>query len=110
MSRRSPSRALVPSAPVLDPRTAADLAHVGDAWTYPESRQRFIERALQERSDPVFRLLENIAEAECGFPRLVSIGCDRDDFHEVGVVSLRDALRKAYEAGRDAGRREAGEG
>lgn len=109
MSRRSASRALVPSAPVLDPRTTADLASVGDRWLSAAACARFIDRALRQRSDPVFRLLENIAEVECGFPRLVSLNSG-DDLREVGVCGLRDALRAAYEAGRDAGRREAGEG
>jgi len=47
-------------------------------------------------------LLETIAREELLIPTLVTRGRDALDFHDVGVVSLKRALRRAYVAGCDA--------
>lgn len=44
-------------------------------------------------------LLEAIAKRELGIATLAARGRDNFDFHDVGVVSLRRALRRAYLAG-----------
>lgn len=46
-------------------------------------------------------LLE-IAKEELFLENLEARGWDTHDFHEHGVLSIRDALRKAYEAGRQS--------
>lgn len=52
------------------------------------------------------RELESIAKAKLGVDTLEARNSDRLDFHDLGVVSIREALEFAYEAGREAGRRE----
>ena len=47
-------------------------------------------------------LLETIASEELAIPTLATRGRDALDFHDVGVVSLKRALRRAYVAGCDA--------
>lgn len=47
-------------------------------------------------------LLETIAREELAIPTLATRGRDALDFHDVGVVSLKRALRRAYVAGCDA--------
>lgn len=47
-------------------------------------------------------LLETIAREELAIPALATRGRDALDFHDVGVVSLKRALRRAYVAGCDA--------
>lgn len=47
-------------------------------------------------------LLETIARDELEIPTLATRGRDTLDFHDVGVVSLKLALRRAYAAGCDA--------
>ncbi len=48
--------------------------------------------------------LAAIAAAQLGFPTLESRGSDELDFREVAVWNLKDALERAYAAGRDAAR------
>ncbi len=47
-------------------------------------------------------LLETIAREELAIPTLATRGRDALDFHDIGVVSLKRALRRAYVAGCDA--------
>lgn len=47
-------------------------------------------------------LFETIARDELAIPTLATRGRDALDFHDVGVVSLKRALRRAYAAGCDA--------
>lgn len=47
-------------------------------------------------------LLETIASEVLGIPTLATRGRDALDFHDVGVVSLKRALKQAYTAGYDA--------
>ncbi|MEQ1616369.1 MAG: hypothetical protein ABL904_26760 [Hyphomicrobiaceae bacterium] len=47
-------------------------------------------------------LLETIAREELAIPTLATRGGDALDFHDVGVVSLKRALRRAYVAGCNA--------
>lgn len=47
-------------------------------------------------------LLETIASEELAITTLATRGRDALDFHDVGVVSLKRALRRAYVAGCDA--------
>lgn len=47
-------------------------------------------------------LLETIAREELAIPTLATRGRDALDFHDVGVVSLKRALRRSYVAGCDA--------
>lgn len=47
-------------------------------------------------------LLETIAREELFIPTLATRGRDALDFHDVGVVSLKRALKRAYAAGCDA--------
>lgn len=46
--------------------------------------------------------LTAIASETLGVPTLATRNSDALDFHEVGVAGLRDALARAYEAGRRA--------
>ena len=56
----------------------------------------------QARPQPVDQQLEAIAKKHLWIETLATRHSDRLDFHEVGVGSLKDALRAAYEAGRAA--------
>jgi hypothetical protein len=47
-------------------------------------------------------LLEAIAREVLNIPTLAMRGRDALDFHDVGVVSLKRALKRAYAAGCDA--------
>ena len=47
-------------------------------------------------------ILLEIAKEELFLETLEARGWDTHDFHEHGVLSIRDALRKAYEAGRQS--------
>ena len=47
-------------------------------------------------------LFEAIARDELNVPTLATHGRDALDFHSVGVVSLKRALKRAYIAGCDA--------
>jgi hypothetical protein len=44
--------------------------------------------------------LEEIARKHCFVPQLTPRNSDRLDFHDVGCVSLADALAAAYRMGR----------
>lgn len=44
--------------------------------------------------------LEAIAKKHCFVPQLTARNSDRLDFHDVGCVSLKDALHEAYLMGR----------
>lgn len=46
--------------------------------------------------------LTTIAHETLGVPTLETRSSDALDFHEVGVAGLREALARAYEAGRRA--------
>ena len=48
--------------------------------------------------------LASIGRRVLQIPKLARRGSDRLDFHEVGIHSLREALRLAYQAARNAGR------
>ncbi|NOT70903.1 MAG: hypothetical protein HOP09_06330 [Hyphomicrobium sp.] len=47
-------------------------------------------------------LFETIAREVLNVPTLATRGRDALDFHDVGVVSLKRALKRAYTAGCDA--------
>lgn len=47
-------------------------------------------------------LLDAIARDVLNIPTLATRGSDALDFHDVGVVSLKRALKRAYAAGCDA--------
>ncbi|MBX9683019.1 MAG: hypothetical protein K2X41_04445 [Hyphomicrobium sp.] len=47
-------------------------------------------------------LLETIAREVLNIPKLATRGRDALDFHDVGVVSLKRALARAYAAGCEA--------
>ncbi len=47
-------------------------------------------------------LFETIAREVLNIPTLATRGRDALDFHDVGVVSLKRALKRAYVAGCDA--------
>ena len=61
--------------------------------------QKPLTKKQTEKRDAV--LLE-IAKEELFLETLEARGWDTWDFHEHGVLSIRDALRKAYEAGRQS--------
>ncbi len=67
-------------------------------------RRRVYEQAarLCDAEVEVDKLLAGIARRELKVPTLDERKSDQLDFHEVGVWSLRRALRSAYQAGRDA--------
>ena len=48
------------------------------------------------------KLFETIAREELFIPTLAKRGLDALDFHDVGVVSIKRALHRAYAAGCDA--------
>jgi hypothetical protein len=48
------------------------------------------------------KLLETIARDVLNIPTLATRGRDALDFHDVGVVSVKRALARAYAAGCDA--------
>lgn len=51
-----------------------------------------------------FETLEEIARQQLGIPTLETRNSDSDDFHEVAVWGLLNALGAAYEAGRRSAR------
>ena len=59
--------------------------------------QKPLTKRQTEKRDAI--LLE-IAKEELFLETLEARGWDTWDFHEHGVLSIRDALRKAYDAGR----------
>jgi hypothetical protein len=60
----------------------------------------FSQQAAEEHG--VDTVLERIAKTVLHIPTLRCRGSDGLDFHDLGVASLRLALRAAYEAGRQA--------
>lgn len=54
-------------------------------------------------ADKLDELLEGIARKNLRIPTLKVRGRDRLDFHDVGVASLKDALREAFLAGATCG-------
>lgn len=54
-------------------------------------------------SEKVDEFLEGIAKRKLRIPTLKVRGLDRLDFHDVGVASLKDALREAFLAGATCG-------
>lgn len=48
------------------------------------------------------QILERIARKELGVATLQRRGRDGLDFYEIGVISLKNALEAAYQAGREA--------
>ena len=63
------------------------------------NQQKPLTKKQTEKRDAI--LLE-IAKEELFLETLEDQRSDRLDFHEHGVLSIRDALRKAYEAGRQS--------
>ena len=56
----------------------------------------------QQRKDEI---IERIAREVLNVPTLEVRGRDHLDFHELGVLSIRQALELAFDAGRAAGRK-----
>jgi uncharacterized protein HemY len=96
---------------------AAESAERGTAWTQAsalwiraaeatddvERRNRYLDAAAKcDREVEVDKLLAGIARRELWVPTLDVRNSDSLDFHDIGVSSLRRALRSAYRAGRDA--------
>ncbi|MEX2186158.1 MAG: hypothetical protein WD875_05155 [Pirellulales bacterium] len=96
---------------------AAESAERGTAWSQAsalwiraaevtdevERRNRYLDAAAKcDREVEVDKLLADIARRELRVPTLDERKSDSLDFHEVGVWSMRRALRSAYRAGRDA--------
>ena len=84
----------------VDADRVADAERVIDGWTreYPLD----VERAKSELRD-FFRheaLLAKIARDVLGIETLKTRRSDRLDFHEVAVWTMKEALRRAYFAGR----------
>ena len=61
--------------------------------------QKPLTKAQTEKRDAT---LLAIAKKELFLETLEARGWDTWDFHEHGVLCIRDALRKAYEAGRQS--------
>jgi hypothetical protein len=82
----------------------AESAQRGTAWPQAAALWRVYEQAAQrcDAEVEVDKLLAGIARRELKVPTLDERKSDPLDFHEVGVWSLRRALRSAYQAGRDA--------
>ena len=95
----------------------AEAAHGNSAWLQaaalwrkaaeccPDAEQAAsyvseAQRCVQEFS--VDQQLATIARRVRRVPTLESCNSDRLDFHEVGVGQIKDALRLAYQAGREA--------
>lgn len=57
-----------------------------------------------EQEVAVNSTLATIAQRMLGIPTLDARRSDRFDFHEVGVWTIREALRQAYQAGLNASR------
>jgi hypothetical protein len=57
------------------------------------------EPPAEPQPDPVGGALARIAREELGIETLVERGRDRPDFHDVGVMGLRRALKRAYQLG-----------
>jgi uncharacterized protein HemY len=71
----------------------------GDA----ERRNRYLDAAATcDREVEIDKLLAGIARRELRVPTLDVRNSDSLDFHDIGVTALRQALRLAYRAGRDA--------
>lgn len=63
-----------------------------------ETGKTFPRKAPMSKDD----LFTLIAQQHLGIETLVERKSDRLDFHDVGVLSIKDALEAAYEAGRKA--------
>jgi len=82
-------------------RRAAELARL------TATRKTYLEAAETcERRMRIDTKLEEIAKKVLKVPTLRYRYSDQLDFHELGVGSIRMALRAAYEAGRAAARNE----
>jgi hypothetical protein len=101
----------------LDYADAAEAAERGEAWPQaaalwrraadvcPESarREQYADQARRcDREVAMDAELASIASRTLSVPTLVARNADHLDFHEVAVWVLRDALRLAYRAGRNA--------
>ena len=87
------------------PQAAALWRMAAERATEPANRECF--RICAERCDgevAVDELLAGIARRVLGVPTLAERKSDRLDFHEVSVWALKDALRLAYRAGKEAPR------
>jgi cytochrome c peroxidase len=54
----------------------------------------------------LMKLFEDIARRKMRIPTLRERKCDEYDFHDVAVWEIHDALKEAYRAGMEAGRKE----
>ena len=96
---------------------AAESAQRGSAWPQaaqlwrlaaaccpdPQRVERYNAQAAKcDGEVAVNQKLAEIARQALRIPTLESRRSDRLDFHEVGVGQVLDALRLAYQAGRDA--------
>lgn len=52
--------------------------------------------------DDIDALIAAIAKEKLGIQTLETRGRDSLDFHDVGVLSLKDALKAAFDAGRNS--------
>ena len=101
----------------LDYADAAEAAERGEAWpqaavlwrraaeTCPEvsRREQYADHARRCDTEVAMDVeLESIARRTLRVPTLAARNADGLDFHEVAVWALRDALRLAFRAGRDA--------
>jgi uncharacterized protein HemY len=96
---------------------AAESAERGEAWPQAsvlgiraaevcddvERRNRYLDAAAKcDREVEIDKLLAGIARRELRVPTLDARNSDDLDFHDIGVCALRQALRLAYRAGRNA--------
>lgn len=56
-------------------------------------------RNKARKAEALHQKLEAIAREECGVATLTPRNMDSLDFHDIGVISLKAALKRAYEAG-----------
>lgn len=69
----------------------------------PQRVERYNAQAAECDGEIVVdQKMADIARRTLGIPTLETRRSDRLDFHEVGVGQVMDALRSAYQAGRDA--------
>jgi hypothetical protein len=85
------------------PQASALWIRAAEVCADIEQRNRYLDAAAKcDRQVEIDKLLAGIAKRELRVPTLDARNSDSLDFHEVGVGSLRRALRLAYRAGNDA--------
>ena len=83
-------------------RQAVKALPPGRGRNAAKQRDQYLDRAREcERRAAVDVRLEEIAKAKLQIPTLVERRSDSLDFHELGVWQIKQALRAAYEAGRN---------